>query len=81
MTEPADTERRAPVQGERVKWPGRQIPPATVSWDEHVRVWEVYAKHFGGSGQSAERVAERGGFGLLEIIFMTGAPPKTWRPR
>ena len=39
-----------------------------VPWRIHVKAWEKYHKHF--SGQSAERIAERGGFGLEELIFL-----------
>lgn len=59
---------------------GRWIhPPGTMTWEEHVAVWEVYAKRYG-SNQSAKRIAARGGFGYGEIVLLTGAPPKTWEP-
>jgi hypothetical protein len=67
------SERRAPVQRDTNRSPG------TISWGEHLRVWEAYAAKF--SGQSAERIAERGGFGYDEIIMLTGKAPETWEPR
>jgi hypothetical protein len=74
------SERRAQVQGDY--WlpsgePGRD--PGTITWDEHNEIWGAYAKEYG-SGQSPERIAERGGFGWSEIVKLTGAPPKTWIP-
>jgi len=62
--------KRAPVQGN---------PPGTISWEEHERIWEIYAQKYGRS-QSAERIAERAGFGYAEIIYLTGNPPLTWHP-
>jgi len=74
--------RRAPVQGD-TGWitPRRHPnarPPGTIAWDEHLAVWEAYAKRYGRS-QSAERIAERGGFGFAEIVMLMGKPPETWR--
>ena len=44
----------------------RQSPPAgTVPWATHAKAWEEYHRHF--PGQSAERIADRGGFGYVEI--------------
>lgn len=34
-----------------------------------------------GAGQSAERLAERGGFGYWELTDLLGHEPKTWQPR
>lgn len=50
----------APVQGDRA---GR------IPWDLHVHAWQVYAA-LGHRGQSAKRIAERGGFGYLELCLM-----------
>lgn len=61
---------RAPVNGS---------PFGTVSWAEHVEAWEPYARRFGAS-QSAERIAARGGFGLIELIQQLGRFPRTWEP-
>jgi len=62
--------RRAPVQGCH----------GTVAWAEHLEAWERYAG-LGHGDQSAERVAERGGFGYTEICELLGRSPQTWRPR
>ncbi len=56
-------ERRAPVQG----YHGEAIP-----WRVHRLAWEAYAKKYG-KQQSAERIAERGGFGCEEMdMFVPG---------
>jgi hypothetical protein len=39
-----------------------------VPWRIHKKAWQEYAKHY--SGQSAERLADRGGFGLEELIYL-----------
>ncbi|GAA2867023.1 hypothetical protein GGQ99_001347 [Aminobacter niigataensis] len=53
---------RAPVQGYS----------AGIPWSLHLRAWDVYAKKYGRS-QTAERLAERGGFGTQELdIFVPG---------
>jgi len=66
------TERRAPVQ--------MTINPprgaGTVSWAEHLLAWEAYEKEY--PGQSAERIAERGGFCYNELCLFLGRPPTTW---
>lgn len=54
------TDKLAPVQGDR----GGHIP-----WDLHVNAWTVYAA-CGHRSQSAKRIAERGGFGYLELCLM-----------
>lgn len=74
-------ERLAPVQGDhRIPrgQPGREY--GTIAWEEHVRAWEAYAKRYG-NDQSAERLAERGGYGYRELIMFLGHEPTTWRPR
>lgn len=53
--------RVAPVQGE---WKGR--PAGTVPWAVHLQAFEVYRARLGG-GQTAERIAERGGFSYREL--------------
>lgn len=59
---------RAPVNG----------PPfGTIAWTEHEEVWRFYAGQYG-TGQSAKRIAERGGFGLSEIVSFLGEMPTTW---
>lgn len=82
------SERRAPVQGDRcykmmtghsARRPDSK-PPGTIAWSEHLAVYERYRERYGDS-QSAERLAERGGFGFREIEMLTGAEPRTWLPR
>lgn len=69
---------RAPVQG--VLRGGRWVHlPGTVAWEEHERAYLVYAARYG-TGQSAQRIAERSGFGYDEITQLLGHPPTTWRP-
>jgi len=81
VKEGKDTEmKRAPVQGDR--WlphgtKGREN--GTITWEEHLEIYEAYVKKWGCSDQSAERIAERAGFGYGEIIDLTGQPPKTWQ--
>lgn len=70
------TERRAPVQGDGKPW---SRPPGTISWEEHLEAWEVYDRRF--HGQTAARIAERGGFGFAELVGLLGRKPTTWRPR
>lgn len=74
---------QAPVQGDL--WRRARVHPALppdgwIDWAEHLAVFEFYAARYGRE-QSAERIAERGGFGYREIELFTGAAPKTWRPR
>jgi hypothetical protein len=79
--------RRAPVQGEHL---GRStyrkpraildLPGGTIAWSEHEEAWRVYAD-CGHGNQSAERVAERGGFSFFELVDLLGRPPRTWAPR
>ena len=78
-------ERRAPVQGRpksirraRAEKPGD--PPGTISWEEHEEAYRDYARRYGTS-QSAERLAERGGFGYDELVDHLKRAPTTWRPR
>lgn len=84
----AAEERRVPVQG----WGNAHLPeshparakeakpPGTITWEEHLEVWEAYAKRYG-EGQSAERLAERGGFGYMEATSLLMKELRTWRPR
>ncbi len=74
-------DRRAPVQGEG--WSPRKAgyrAPGTITWAEHLEAFEVYAKRYG-RDQSAERLAERGGFGFGELTMLLGHEPTTWRER
>lgn len=58
-------ERRAPVQAEKDK------PRGTIAWWEHLIVYAAYAEKYGKS-QSAERIAERQGFGYYEACKLIG---------
>lgn len=70
---------RAPVQ---VTWErGRVVRQAgTIAWSEHVEAWTTYDAKCR-CGQSAERIAERGGFSYEELVLFLGREPETWRPR
>lgn len=68
------SERRVPVQGEGKK------PSGSITWSEHVKAWEIYDRKWR-CGQSAERLAERGGFGWLELVDLLGYEPTTWEPK
>lgn len=81
-----DDERRALVQGDGAYWLREGDPrlkgthvPGTVAWAEHEKAWLDYNKRF--PGQSAERIAERGGFSFNELVEHLGHKPTTWRPR
>lgn len=67
-------EMRAPVQPSKKFGKGH----GTVEWPEHVEAWLEYHKHY---SQSAERVAERGGFGYSELVQFLGHEPTTWKAR
>ena len=47
-----------------------------IPWRIHLKAWQEYAKNH--SGQSAEELANRGGFGLEELIYLlAGENPLT----
>lgn len=68
--------KRAPMQGEYSQ-PRRAA--GTIAWAEHLEAYAAYAAQYG-NGQSAERLAERGGFGWNEFVHFTGHEPTTWVP-
>jgi hypothetical protein len=74
--------KRAPVQEEAMQnkqtWRTRRIPNGSIAWEEHLQAHQQYCAWYG-SSQSAERIAERGGFGVFELICLLGRPPLTWR--
>lgn len=71
---------RAPVLANRA-FRGRVAHgPGTVAWSEHLLAWSGYVATYG-SGQSAERVAQRGGFDWVELTEFLGHEPTTWEPR
>jgi hypothetical protein len=67
--------KRAPVQGDRGVRQGKG--PGSIAWHEHEEAWAGYAREFG-TGQSASRVAERGGFSYYELTLYLGREPSTW---
>jgi hypothetical protein len=71
---------RAPVQGDGGPLRERKHGPGTISWEEHERAWAAYARVYGRS-QSAQRIAERGGFCYAELVEFLGHEPQTWEPR
>jgi hypothetical protein len=56
------SDRRAPVQRES----RLRVPAGTIPWRTHLEAWRGYAAAGHGS-QSAERIAERGGFSYREV--------------
>ena len=67
--------KNAPVQMPHNGWVPHGIR-FRVPWRIHEKAWQEYAKHY--SGQSAERLADRGGFGLEELVyFLAGENPYT----
>lgn len=90
LSDAADTlqrrERRTRVQGDGAYWMPRDLwrepqtqVPGSITWAEHLEVWAFYDKKWG-CGQSAERIAERGGFGYWECAELLGRPLRTWEP-
>lgn len=69
---PIDSETRTPAQGVYLK----QESHGTIAWWEHEQAWQKYNQ--GGYGQSATRMAERGGFDLEELTMYLGRPPETF---
>lgn len=57
---------------------GGAHPDGSIAWAEHLECYVKYAARYG-KDQSAERLAERGGFGYDEFVVLMGAPPRTWR--
>ncbi len=77
-----EEKRRAPVLGDSWRPPrcGNRRRPGTIAWAEHLDAWADYARRYG-NDQSAERLAERGGFSFEELVDHLGHEPKTWEPR
>lgn len=72
--------RRAPVQREHAPSRHGEKAAGTIDWAEHLKAYEGYAAQYG-SSQSAERLAERGGFGYGELVEFLGRDPETWVAR
>lgn len=71
--------RRAPVQGEHRGTGRERRGPGTIAWTEHEQAWAIYSRKYG-RDQSAQRIADRGGFGWYELIELLGHEPATWVP-
>jgi len=81
---------RAPVQRETCGYLPRRCKEhpvddprhsaGTIAWEEHVEAWNDYAKRYG-RDQSAERLAQRGGFSYSELVDHLGHAPVTWEAR
>ena len=67
----ADSNRVQPKRTAPVQMPNSGNLPhgiaCRIPWRIHEKAWQVYGKHY---NQSAERIAERGRFGLLELIYL-----------
>jgi hypothetical protein len=50
----------------------------TIAWSEHEEAWREYSRRYG-NAQSAEHIAERGGFGHGELLRFLGRDPLTFR--
>lgn len=81
--------KRAPVQGDGMYHLSPDDPrfiyseshrPGTISWDEHEQAWQSYHRRFG-NDQSAERLAERGGFSYRELQMFLGHDPETYEAK
>lgn len=68
--------RRASIQADGIPRTGG----GTIAWAEHLEVFVQYARLYGAE-QSAERIAERSGFGRREAESLLGRPLRTWEPR
>lgn len=58
------SERRFPIQGVET-YTGK---PASIPWEMAEEIYKEYSAQF--SGQTLERMAERGGFGVYEAISL-----------
>ncbi len=78
-------ERMFPIQadfiGEERRIPSERLPAHQVPWKVAERAYDVYS-HIFGTDQSLERLAERGGFGWIELtVFLVARrwPKKEWK--
>lgn len=71
------SDRRAPVQSD---WKPKRVPSGTVAWFEHEMAWQEYNRIYH-NDQTAEVIAQRGGFGYNEITKLLGFEPTTWEKR
>lgn len=77
---PLRGERRTVVQADLGRGGRVKHPPGTITWEEHLEVYAIYAQRYGHS-QTPERIAERGGFGYEEAEMLLGRPLRTWEKR
>lgn len=70
--------RRAPVQGDVYGVKGGR-GAGSIAWSEHLLAYTGYAREFGRS-QTADRLADRGGFSYAELVRYLGREPTTWQP-
>lgn len=91
MTDKTNDSRPFPLQGgSRIEWQypikkvGRSIvnyPRSTIPWWLAEIAYEVYSKKYGKS-QSLDRLAERGGFGREEFLWLlSGGDENNWPQR
>lgn len=66
------------MQGDR-RGTDAERPDGSITWAEHLEGAGYYHARYGNI-QSAERLAERGGFGYDEFTTLVGREPETWRP-
>ncbi len=78
------SERMFPIQSDifsEKRHPMNRIPEGSVPWKLAECAYEVYS-HIYGTDQSLERLAERGGFGWVELTVFLSArryPKKSWK--
>lgn len=76
--------KRAPVQSDAIFNAAdrsvRRTGPGSIAWAEHLQAHAAY-RAICGSSQSADRIAERGGFSYGELVEFLGREPETWQPR
>ena len=64
--------------GGRIKVGEPGFVAGSITWEEHEKAWADYGRRY--PGQSAQRMAERGGFSYSELVLYLGRPPETWSP-
>lgn len=62
-------EKMFPIQGGPVSGTDRYQPPGQVPWSIAEEAYKVYSGKYG-TEQSLERIAERGGFGWSELVWL-----------
>lgn len=72
--------KQAPVQSEFSYRHPKYKPAGLIDWEEFLEAYQEYIKKYGTS-QSAERIAERGGFGYYELVKFLKREPRTWKEK